>query len=67
MYQDPIVAEVRRHREALLEQYGGDLRKLFEELKKRESESGARVVRLPPKRPAGWQSSDEEAEARVSG
>ena len=42
MTEDPIVAEIRRHRKALAEQYGNDVRRIVEAL---ASESETPVAR----------------------
>lgn len=47
---DPIVAEVRAARRALMEEVGNDIGKLFEYLKRQQEESGREYVRFPPKR-----------------
>jgi hypothetical protein len=57
MTQDPIVAEVRRVREAYAEQFDFDVEALGEDLKKREAKTERRLVSLPPRRPTGDRSS----------
>jgi hypothetical protein len=52
MTRDPIVEEVRRAREALLARFNGDLHALVQDVRRREAESGRRVVHLPPRLPA---------------
>jgi len=48
MIKDPIVEEVHRTRERLLEECQGDMAKLLERLKSREAEDQSRIVsRLP--------------------
>jgi hypothetical protein len=49
--KDPIVDEVRAARDAIARESGYDLDKLAQALRKREAESGRRLVRLPPRRP----------------
>ena len=49
MIEDPIVAEIRRHRKALAAEHGNDLRRTVELLRKRERESGRRVLSPGPK------------------
>jgi hypothetical protein len=51
MFRDPIVEEVRRIREAQAAQFGFDPARIFADLKRRERQSGAKLVSLPP-RPA---------------
>lgn len=54
MTEDPIVEEIHRTREKLLEECDGDLGKLLERLKARETEDRSRVVSsLPGQRKAG--------------
>ena len=50
-WQDPIVAEVRTARAALLASVGYDLEKLAERLRQEQAASGRRVVTLPPRAP----------------
>jgi len=50
MTEDPIVAEIRRHRKALAEQYGNDVRRIVEALRQRERDSGRKVLNPGPKR-----------------
>jgi hypothetical protein len=47
---DPIVAEVRAHRQAHTEECGGDLEAICADLRRKQAASGQRVVRLPPRR-----------------
>ena len=49
MIEDPIVAEIRRHRKALASEQGNDLRRIVELLRKRERESGRKVLNPGPK------------------
>ena len=51
LWQDPIVAEVRTARAALLASVGYDLEKLAERLRQEQAVSGRRVVTLPPRAP----------------
>jgi hypothetical protein len=44
MTEDPIVAEIHRIREQMLEECGGDLEKLMDRLKAREEQDAARLV-----------------------
>jgi len=50
---DPIVKEVRAARERLAAKFNYDVRAILEDARKRQRESGRKVVTLPPKRPAG--------------
>ena len=49
--KDEIVDEVRRVREAYVAQFGYDLRRIAEDLRRRERESGRQYISLPPKAP----------------
>ena len=44
MNQDPLLKEIHETRARLLADVGGDMRKLIEKLRSRESEEGSRVV-----------------------
>lgn len=46
---DDVVEEVRAARRAHAEAHGFDLARIFEDLKRREVESGVPVVSLPPR------------------
>ena len=48
---DEIISEIRRVREEYAKKFDNDLRLMFEDIKKREVESGREIVRLPPRRP----------------
>ena len=52
MCRDPIVEEVRRIREELAARFGYNVRAIAEDARKRERESGRKVISRPPKRPA---------------
>ncbi len=46
MYRDPIVEEVRKHREANAAKFGYNIRAIVEDARRREKTSGHRVVNL---------------------
>ncbi len=48
---NPIVDEVREAREALARQSDDDIEKIVEAARRRQAESGHRVVTRPPKTP----------------
>jgi hypothetical protein len=50
MWEDPIVAEVRKIREAHAAQFSYDLRAIFQDLKQQEQASGRVFVSYPPRR-----------------
>jgi len=50
MERDPIVEEVRRAREQLLDEAGGDLDRLVDMLRQSQAESKRPVVSRPPKK-----------------
>ncbi len=45
MWEDPIVAEIHRTREKVAQQYNNDIAAYFADLRKRQEESGAKLVR----------------------
>jgi hypothetical protein len=47
---DPIVAEVRRAREAYAKQFNYDIHAMWRDLQERQHQSGRTVVSLSPKR-----------------
>jgi hypothetical protein len=51
MWLDPIVEEVRRIRDAHAQQFGYDLRAIYEDMKRFEREHNLEMVSFPP-RPA---------------
>lgn len=48
---DEIVEEIRRRRQAHAESLGYDLKRIVEDLQRRERESGASLVERPPRAP----------------
>jgi len=50
MNEDPIIAEIRRIREAHAAKFNYDLDAIVADLKAKERASGRKVVSLPPKR-----------------
>ena len=51
MYDDPIVAEVRRLRDEYARRFDYDLEAICRDLREQEKHGGRRVVRREPKRP----------------
>ena len=51
MFKDPIVEEVRAERQRHAARFGYDLKRIVEDLRKSQAESGRRVVSYPPKPP----------------
>lgn len=49
MIEDPIVAEVRRHRKEHAAEHGNDLKRIVEALRKQERESQRTVLNPGPK------------------
>ncbi len=47
---DPIVAEVRKIREAYAKKFNYDIRAMCEDLKERQAQNKDKVVSRPPKR-----------------
>jgi hypothetical protein len=50
MWTDPIVAELHRLRERHAREFGYDLRRMFQDLKKQQESCGRRIVSVPRKR-----------------
>ena len=50
MWEDPIVEEVRKVREAHAAQFNYDLRAIYRDLKEQERKSGKAFVSYPPRR-----------------
>ena len=50
MWQDSIVEEIRKVRDAHAAKYNYNLKTIYEALKEEEAASGREFVRLPPKR-----------------
>ena len=50
-WNDEIVEEVRQAREAYAERFGYDLKRIFEDLKKKEEENPAPRANLEPMKP----------------
>ena len=49
MLQDPIVEEVRRHRDEYAKQFNYDLQAIYQDLKQKQEKSGRKIVSFPPK------------------
>jgi|688.fasta_scaffold1773332_1 hypothetical protein len=56
MTYNPITQEIREIRHQLASQQGNDVQRIGEELRRRQKESGRRVVRLPKREPEGTSS-----------
>jgi hypothetical protein len=50
MKLDPVLAEIRRTREAYAEKFGGDIRAMIADLRARQKQGGRTIVARPPKR-----------------
>ena len=50
MTNDPILAEIRRTREAYAERFAGDVKALLADLRRRQQQGGRPVVARSPKR-----------------
>ncbi len=60
MWQDPIVAETRALREAYAAEFGHDPNAIFDDILKRQAQSGEKLFRFPPRKPRA------EADSRPS-
>jgi hypothetical protein len=49
MWHDEIVEEIRSIRERYAQSFNYDLKKIFADLQKKQTEGGRKVVSLPPK------------------
>ena len=49
MFKDPIVEEVRDARQKHAAQFNYDLRKIAEDLRRKEQQAGRKIVSYPPK------------------
>ncbi len=49
MYEDPIVSEIRKYRAEHAAKYGYDLDRICEALRKRQQESGRKIVTRGPR------------------
>jgi len=50
MWEDPIVAEIRRIREEYAARFNYDLDAIYQDLKEQERKSGRKFVSYPPRR-----------------
>ena len=65
MWRDPIVDEVRAHREEYARRFNFDLDAIHRDLKAQEQASGKKLVRLPPKRIPGREPRESVSRAVV--
>lgn len=49
--KDPIVDEIRKHRQKHAENFNYDLDAIFEDLKEKEQKSNRKVISRPPRLP----------------
>jgi hypothetical protein len=52
MWQDPIVAETRKRREEYAARFDHDPDAIFEDIRKRQSQEGKKLVSFPARKPA---------------
>lgn len=64
MYNDPIVAEIRRLRDEYAKQFGYDLDAICKDLREQQQRGGRRVVRRQPRRPSDRQATPKVEEQR---
>ena len=50
-WTDPIVAETRKHRDAYAREHNYNMDAIFEDIKRRQSESGRKLVSRSPRKP----------------
>jgi hypothetical protein len=53
MAKDPIIDEIRRHRQEIAERFGYDLRAIIADARKRQKRQGKKVVSLTRSRKKG--------------
>jgi hypothetical protein len=63
MWQDPIVAEIRRVREAHARQFGFDLQTIYDALKEQDEQAVCIKASLSPKRIPPVQDADRDPTA----
>ena len=51
MYEDDVIAEVRRVKDEIAAQYAYDVRALARAMREKQGKDGRKVVRFSPKRP----------------
>ncbi|HUT55810.1 MAG TPA: hypothetical protein VM658_20635 [bacterium] len=64
---DPIVAEVRKHRMEHTRKFNGDLAAICEDLRKVQQNSGHKIVRLRPALRKSGQGSERRAARQARG
>ena len=64
MYDDPIVAEIRRLRDEYAKRFGYALDAICKDLREQQQRGGRRVVRRQPKRPSDLHASPNATEPR---
>ena len=50
-----LIEEARKAGQAYIDSFGGDLKTVCADLRRRSAEAGRKVVSLPPKPPHPWQ------------
>ena len=66
MWEDPIVAEIRRIREEHAARFNYDLWAIYEDLKEQERKSGREFKSYPPRRSAARESAVDEQTTEAS-
>jgi hypothetical protein len=51
MWKDPIVEEIRQARREYAASLGNDPDKIFEDIKKKQANSGKKLIKLPHRKP----------------
>ena len=59
---DPVVAEIRRIREAYASKFDFDITRIAKDAQEREAAGGRKVVSFPPRRPLSWTTPEPQAE-----
>lgn len=67
MYDDPIVAEIRRLRDEYARRFNYDLEAICNDLREQQQRGDRRVVRRQPRRPSDLRATPEATEAKNPG
>lgn len=61
MEDDPVVTEIRRIREEIAAHFNYDLDAIIEDARRRYLNGSRKVIRLPPRRPEGFQAKPQDS------
>jgi len=66
MKLDPVLAEIRKTREAYATRFCGDARAMLADLRRRQAEGGRTTVARPPKRLSGAETPRSHADEEIA-